>query len=425
MRSIIKFLWEKRLIPANGLKTLKGEDMHIIDYGKGTDEESGIVHDAKIEVGGIVWGGNVHFGYDTKNSDSHNNVILCIETGDNTQASRQAEHSPNSLRLDYPKEFIKELHDVIELHKRRFACGGTIGSMSSINLHNTLSRLLAERLEEKAANIEKTFVACNQNWEETLFRNFIRSFGFGIQSKEFEEFAGIINMQALGKHRDNMLQVEAIFFGQAGLLEEESIPYYYRKEATGNRYYNELVREYRFLSAKFNLATMDHTVWGNGHATPHLRIARLATIYHSRKFSLAGIAACNNIGELHDIICTTTQGYWHNHSRFGGTENYGNGAMKRHQADVLIINTVVPILYVYGKYRGDSTLCSKAEDFLYTLKGEENSIIKRWKEEGVMPQCAADTQALIQLTRRYCQTNNCKECPIAYYHIKDIMHNAV
>ena len=318
-------------------------------------------------------------------------------------------------------EVLNELTCVLENRSRRFECDGTIRNMSRMNMRSILSRMLIERLENKAAAILKRAEKCCRNWEEVLFRTLVQSFGFGIQSKEFEELSEIIDFNALGKHRDSLLQIEAILFGQAGLLEEESIPHYYRSEATAGSYYKELVREYRFFCAKFNLQSMDHKRWGNGHGTPHLRIARIAAIYHSHKFSLAEIAACYTTTQLYSTLCVPLQGYWFCHGCFGGTESYGNDKLKTRQADVLIINSVVPVMYVYGKYRNDSALCSKAEDFLYSLKSEENSIIKRWKEKGLEPENAADSQALLQLWRGYCQTNSCDKCPVAYHHIKAML----
>lgn len=423
MNEIVKYIWSRNLIPAKGLSTTNGEPIHIINYGKAVKEGEHIFSDAKIEVSGITWAGNVLIDCNAKRNEPQTgeqpeNIVLHITAKGCPQGESKATHK---LCLEIQPELTKELQEVIEYRKTRFQCAGTFSQMSSLNLRNILSRMLIERLEEKAANIEKTLEDSNKSWEDTLFKNLIRSFGFGIQSQEFEELATIINLQALGKHRDNKLQVEAIFFGQAGLLNEESIPYYYKKEALENNYYKELVREYGFLSTKFGLQNMDYKAWNNGRITPHLRIARLAAIYHSQKFSMANIISCNTASELHDIICAGTQDYWYNHSCFGGTENYGNDRLKPRQADILIINTVVPILYVYGKYRNNSQHCSKAEDLLYALNGEENSVIKRWREQGITPQCAADTQALLQLTRRYCQTNNCKECPVAYHYIKSKM----
>jgi hypothetical protein len=281
-----------------------------------------------------------------------------------------------------------------------------------------MSRLLAERLEEKSRLMERIFRQSDQRWDDTLLKTTIRSFGFGIQSRVFDEWGCILNTQALGKHSDNPIQVEAIFFGQAGLLEDDSIPYYYREEAKKSKYYNELKSEYRFLQNKFNLKTLDYKEWGNGNTTPHLRIARLATLYYTKRITVSEILSKLTLTDIYSLFNSPLHGYWSNHTCFGGTETTGNGNMKQRQIDVLIINSIIPFLHIYGRHRREAELCERAEDFLYHIECEENSIIKRWRQEGVTAECAADSQALLQLTRSYCNTINCTNCPFAYHYIK-------
>ena len=86
---------------------------------------------------------------------------------------------------------------------------------------------------------------------------------------------------------------------------------------------------------------------------------------------------------------------------------------------MIIINAIIPILYIYGKHRNDSGLCGKAEELLYQLKSEENSIVRKWKDKGIAIECAADSQAILQLDRRYCSSHNCTKCRFAYYYLKD------
>jgi hypothetical protein len=173
-----------------------------------------------------------------------------------------------------------------------------------------------------------------------------------------------------------------------------------------------------FLSKKFGLEPMDFRSWGTSNATPHLRIARLAAIYHNQKVSMSNISSCDTTMGLRKLLETSLNGYWQNHTCFGGTETCGNPPMKERHCDIVIINAIVPTLFIYGKRHSDTSLCNKAEDFLYLMKSEENSIIKRWREQGISVKCAADSQALLQLSKKYCSTCNCKNCHFAYHYIK-------
>ena len=323
----------------------------------------------------------------------------------------------DSLHMYIPEELVREFNAAVQ-HNAVLPCSEAIAGLPGIQYHGYLSRLLTERIEEKCRIIDRVFTQCDQRWDDTLLKVAIRSFGFGIQSAVFDEWASVLNTQALGKHRDNPTQVEAILFGQAGLLDDESIPYYYRENATKQSYYNELKREYRFLSNKFGLASIDHKSWGCGNSTPHLRIARIASLYCLDRLTISSITSTNTLTEVYRLFSHPLNGYWQNHTCFGGTETTGNGCMKQKQVDVIIINSVAPMLYIYGKHRKEERYCSMAEDLLHQIEPEENGIIKKWRELGIKAECAADSQALLQLSRSYCRAKRCIDCPFAYHYIK-------
>lgn len=425
MKGILYYIWSKGLLQKKTLQTTGKKTVRVLYTGKCDTENPHIFRDAKVEIDGTVWCGDVvlhennstrpHNTQDTENSGC---TILHICLSGDCDTAIIKEKQTECLSLEIPKELACEFKTA-EQRSRRFPCEATIAELPTIQLHSTLSRLLAERLEEKQKIIDRIFTQCDQRWDDTLLKVAIRSFGFGIQSDVFEEWGNLLNTQALGKHSNNLTQVEAILFGQAGLLDEESIPCYYRQYAIGNDYFNELKREYSFLRNKFGLASIDYRKWGAGNATPHLRIARIASLYYHKRLTISGITESYTLTELYRLLNTPLEGYWQNHTCFGGTETCGNGAMRQKQVDVIIINSVVPLLYIYGRHRREETLCSRAEELLHQIESEENSIIKRWRGQGVVVDCAADSQALLQLNRRYCRINNCTECHFGYHYIKE------
>lgn len=412
MKGILHYLWQNNLLQELGTQSTDGGKLQIITPGH-SNSDGTIFKESRVRIGERTWCGSVVLGSETKSDE---NTILRVTLGTpNLQChNSKAFH----LNIECPKDFIQEFN-AAEQHTDAFPCAGAIATLPRIQLHNLLSRLLAERIEEKSKIVERIFTQCEQRWDDTLLKVTIRSFGFGIQSTVFDEWAGIVNTQALGKHRDNPTQTEAILFGQAGLLDEESIPHYYRDEAAKSSYYNELKREYRFLSNKFGLSSIDHKKWGNGNATPHLRIARIASLYNQGRLTMSGITAAHTLTDIYRLFIHPLNGYWQNHTCFGGTETTGNGCMRQKQVDVIIINSVIPMLHIYGKHRKEERFCSMAEELLHGIDPEENSITKRWRGQGLKTECAADSQALLQLERSYCRGRNCTICPFAYHYIKE------
>ena len=428
MEKIIYYIWKNRLFPLSGLRSTSGEQIRVIDNGS-NENGANVFSNAKIKIGDKIWVGNVilhgkssdweqEISADRRCTD---NVILHVTMENDCSMLRKHGEEIQQVCFGYPDTLKREICEANVNRGRLLPCAHAVSKMEEINLHCILSRLLVERIEEKANRIQELHNRCNKRWEETLFRTLIKSFGFGMQTELFEQLSDIIDFNALNKHHDNAIQVEAILFGQAGLLNEQSIPYYYRDFALQSNYFNELRREYSFLEKKFNLKSMDYNAWGGGTSSPHIRIARLAAIFNKYNFNISAISNCDTIEELYNIIDTPLHGYWYNHNCFGGTETFGNSNMKQRQIDVIIINTVAPILYVYGKHRKEYSLCSKAEELLHTLKAEENSIVRRWRENGVEPACAGDSQALIHLNKSYCSHSKCLECQFAYIYIRSVL----
>ncbi len=402
MTDLINYLWKNRIIPQK-LHTTANEPFEITAAGQ--ENADGTFSNATFSINGKELCGDIRLS-----TVDGSVVTIDITTPGNTASFH--------IALNIPQEVSKEYHEITQ-GRHTPPCERIAATYSNIKLRDYLTRLLIERIEEKAERIGRIYESCDKRWDDTLFKLLARSFGFGIQGRPFEEWALILNLQALGKHRNSIEQVEAIMFGQAGLLTPESIPAYYLRDAMENSPYQLLAREYKFLKSKFNLQEMRHNGWMYGNSSPHIRIARLAKLFHSEKVGTTAIAACNTLKELRDTLQAQPSQYWQHHTQFGSTATSGTGDLGTKQLDVLIINTIVPILYSYGKHRRDTGLCNKAEDFLYEISAENNSIVRRWTQQGVCINCAADSQALIQLNNAYCKAHRCTECRFAQSYFRE------
>lgn len=399
------------MVANDKLRTVSGKCIEIINIGE-EESNSNTFLNAHIKIEGGEYAGNIPI--EPKECDE--NAVLNIVSHDSPCLT----YPDTTLQITIGSHFEDEF---LAIACGKQPCKESINSTDNLHINSYLSRLLIERIEEKARRITATHTLSDKRWEETLFRTLARNFGFGIQGDAFEKWASILDLTAIGKHRDNLLQIEAVFFGQAGLLESDSIPEYYRAEAERTPYYTELKKEYKFLATKFNLPQADHTIWrSGGSGTPHVRIARLAAMYHKSSVSLSSIANCDTLDELKRLLQTPLTGYWSNRSHFGGTTIAGKPeTISTKHLHLLIINTIVPILYSYGKHRKDNTLCNKAEDHLHLLPPEDNGIIRSWAKMGINANCAADSQALIQLKKEYCIKKRCLDCQFAYRHLKSIL----
>jgi uncharacterized protein YneF (UPF0154 family) len=88
------------------------------------------------------------------------------------------------------------------------------------------------------------------------------------------------------------------------------------------------------------------------------------------------------------------------------------------QAELLIINAWIPLLFVYGAVRGQQQYKEQALRLLQQLPPENNSIIRQFQSLGQKPDNAAQSQALIQLKNNYCNGRRCLDCRIGHHIIK-------
>ncbi|MFW5512600.1 MAG: DUF2851 family protein, partial [Prevotella sp.] len=249
-----------------------------------------------------------------------------------------------------------------------------------------------------------------------------RNFGFGTNSYAFEQWALNVPLDKVGHDRDDIFQIEAIFMGQAGLLEEDCLPERYRAAAHQEGYFDRLRDEYRYMAHKFQLQPMDYKFWRflrlRPQNFPHIRISQLATLYYRRQTGLSELIEQESLKDVTNLLQTEVTDYWRTHYTFGAPGPKSTKKLSAASANLIIINTAIPMLFAYGRHKDDDRLCNRAFDFLDALKAENNNIVRMWQGCGLSVESAGDSQALIQLKKEYCDKKECMRCRIGYEYLK-------
>jgi hypothetical protein len=119
-----------------------------------------------------------------------------------------------------------------------------------------------------------------------------------------------------------------------------------------------------------------------------------------------------DIKEIKGIFEVSASAYWNDHFVFGKS---GRNFVKHtgsQAADILLINSVIPMLFVYGQSRDCNEISERALFFLEQIPPEKNIIINEWEEAGIIADSAFYSQALIQLRNEYCKRRKCLNCRI-------------
>ena len=419
MEQLLHYVWKHKLFALKSLQTTDGQPIEIIDTGLANMHAGPDFFNAKIKINDVIWVGNIEIHQQASDWFRHNHhldptydsVILHVASEMDAVPTRSNGEIIPQMELHYPPYLLENYEELIRAD-RYPACFRIIPQLPSFLLHSWLSTLQVERFENKTQQIEKHLHEYNQDWENAFFITLARNFGFGVNSDTFELWAKSVPLAAVNKHRDNLFQIEAFFFGQAGLLQELPV----------DAYTENMIKEYNYLKQKFGLQPSSDCRWrflrlrpGN---FPHIRIAQLACLYHRSQGLFSQLMEAESVNELRNLLKGGTSEYWLTHYTFGVPSPSHPKTISQSSTDLLIINTVVPFLYAYGKHKSNDALCLRATQLLEELKPENNYIIRMWKECGLEALHAGDSQALIQLKKNYCDLKKCLYCRIGYEYFK-------
>ena len=429
MEQLLHYCWKHKMWPLGGLETTDGRVVEVIDPGLHNKNAGPDFFNAKVKINGTLWVGNVEIHDKSSDwyvhgheKDTHyNNVVLhVVEVADRDIQTQEGNFVPQMV-LQVPDTVHENYAELLRTDAYP-PCYRIIPNLTRLMVHSWMAALQTERLEQKTVAISERARQTGGSWEDAFFITLARNYGFGINGDAFEEWARHIPLQAVYQHRDDLFQIEAIFMGQAGLLELEAVPERYQKDALNEGYFAKLRNEYQYLAHKFSLEPMDFKLWRflrlRPQNFPHIRISQLANLYYQRKASLSALADCKDMLALANLLQTQVTPYWETHYTFGSESIRNMKHLSPATINLLIINTAVPMLFAYGRHTMREELCDRAFDFLEQLKAENNHIIRMWQEVGLDVKSAGDSQALIQLKREYCDKRDCLRCRIGYEYLK-------
>jgi hypothetical protein len=112
--------------------------------------------------------------------------------------------------------------------------------------------------------------------------------------------------------------------------------------------------------------------------------------------------------------------YWNSHYSFNKTSTRNSvKEIGENSVNMIVINVVIPFLFVYGDKQNKEVLKNRALEFLEQLPGEENSVIEKWAKLGVKSRSGFESQALLQLKNKYCERKKCLNCQIGVKLVKN------
>ncbi|NTV82836.1 MAG: DUF2851 family protein [Bacteroidales bacterium] len=416
----LHFIWKFKLA-GQYFHTSTGEELQIVRSGEHNHDSGPDFLNAQVKIGDTLWAGNVEIHVRASDwtrhrhqfDEAYDNIILHVVFEDDLVIKRRSGALIPTLSLKeilHPNLF--ETYNFFLNNHLWIPCAFRLPEVRSLVISDCLTALSIERLERKAKELEGLLNYSNNDWNQAFYEALASTLGFRINKQPFEQMARQTPVQIIEKHKDSLFQVEAMLFGQAGLLEVKH----------QGEYPKRLKKEYQHLKHKFSLKPISGHLWKFMRLRPNnfptIRLAQLAMMLHLRSHFFSEIIEKPEYDHLLEFFSVGVSDYWTAHYYFDRPSKNMGKTISTSTVELIMINNVIPFLFLYGKLKGQPRYQDKALALLDAIAPETNSIIRRFAEFGIKPDSASQSQALLELKTNYCDLKKCLECRIGLELIK-------
>ena len=412
--AILQYIWKFQYYNTNELRCTDGRPLSVYQPGNHNFNQGPDFTQAKVRIEDTTWAGNIEVHVNSMQWNQHRhsgdpnyeNIILHVVWQHDAEIKDISGNNLPTLELQgRVSKILIEKYRQLLLHPKFIACENQLDQLNELILMNWKQRLVVERLITKSSAILEDLEKANGHWEEVFWWHIAANFGLKLNSDLFKQVARSLPISILSKHKHNLLQLEALLFGQAGLLEEE----------LEDKYANMLQKEFRFYQKKYSLKPVYGELFFlrmRPANFPTIRLAQLAKLIFESEHLFSKIKATSSVNEVKEILNLTANDYWHYHYVFDRETDFKEKTLGKQMIGNIIINTVIPVLFASGIQKDDNSYKEKAIRWLEDLSPEKNSVTKGFSDLGFANKNGFDSQALIHLKKHYCDKKFCLECAI-------------
>jgi len=412
----LHFVWRFRLFDQLALVGAEGEPIRTVQVGEHNHDAGPDFLFAKVRIGGAEWAGHVEIhvnGADWHRHGHHtdkayNSVVLHVVWENPTTVRREDGTAIPTLELRpfVDPDLYRRYRQIVD-NLSWIPCSDRMPGVPEPVKFQTLQRMIVERMEDRYDRINGILRACDGDWERVLFAMLCRSFGMKVNAETFLALGMLVPLTLIRKYADDPLKIEALFLGQAGFLDRDF----------AHPHPEKLKHEYQYLKKLHQLTEADRFAWRFMRMRPHnfptIRLAQLAALYTAYPSLFSMMVDMPSADAFQKALADVdTSPFWHKHFSLEKASSEHTAKLSGPFIAHLIINAFAPVLFGYGKYTDNPAFREKSMDWLEAVKPESNAISRKFREIGLRIPSAAESQAVLQLKKQYCDRKKCLECPI-------------
>ncbi len=415
--SFLHYIWQFQYFDKANLETQQGEQVSIFKTGWLNTNAGPDFSGAQIRIDSLDWVGNVEIHQKASDWIAHShtqdkayeNVILhVVWEGDEVIRRMDGSVIPTIELKGRVDEGLLKTYKKLINSATTIPCEKSFQSVSDLTKLSMLEKSLLQRLENKAIDVERLLQSNGGDWQETTYQLLAKNFGFKTNSEPFLQLARSLPFKIVGKHASNLLQLEALLFGQAGMLETK----------TKDPYITSLFQEYSFLAQKYSIheRRLNSSQWKflrlRPANFPTLRIAQFASLIAFTKSLFSTFIDTDSYQSLQTVLSISPSDYWRSHFHFARKSKTEVHLFGQTSKENVIINTIVPLLVAYGRAKDDQRFVDRAMAILQHIPAEVNKITKIWSVLGMSIKSSFDSQALLEQYNNACQKRSCLNCVV-------------
>jgi hypothetical protein len=408
----LHFLWKNQQLTGIVLTAASGREIRVLDPGQHNQDAGPDFFNAKVEIDGTLWAGNVELHINASDWIRHghsgdrayDSVILHVVCFNDCEIRRPDGQVVPAAMLRFPT-LMWDRYTIMMNSDNRIACAQHLPGVSPLHVAQWTSSLMVEKLRERASMMQHSLKSVSGHWDAMFSTVLFRSFGLPVNSTPFEMLALLLPYPFLLRNKDNLFTLEAILFGKSGML-HTTLP--------EDKYVEGLRSEYSRFAAKLGTQSVPAHAWKfmrmRPSSFPSLRIAQLASLIRELYPPHQVVESRPTVRRIHNIFRIKAGDYWNNHFRFGKVSTARPKFLGKQFIHTIIINGIAPYAFLYGKMNDQQAYCDYAIQLLEQLPPEHNVILKKWSKFGLNSTNAFDSQSLLFLYKKYCLEKRCLEC---------------
>jgi hypothetical protein len=419
--AFLHYLWKFKKFDTLNLKSSNSEDITINNVGQYLELAGPDFFNAQITIGDQKWAGNVEihlkssdwYAHHHERDAAYENVILHVVWEHDIEIFGKNNIEIPVLELKkYVDKTTMDNYQLLMMPKSWIFCEKQLTTTDGFALKNWQERLFFERLERKSEPIHELLAQTNNDWEAVLFCLLAKNFGLNTNGDVFFKIASSIPFSIIRKESFEQENLEALLFGNAGLLDGEKEDHYHKDLKFRFDY---LLHKYQIEKCSFEPVQFFKHRPDN---FPTIRLSQLASLYHIEQNLFSKISTIGSLASIYALFKIHPLDYWQEHYQFDKKSSMKRKMVSKSFVDLIVINTIVPILFAFSKSQGKEIL----DDLIELINGispEKNAIVEKFSSFGLKSANAFETQSLLQLKNEYCNKSRCLECAIGMELLKD------